>query len=112
MVDPLALAEAPLVYELLAADEELVNDSRFVLFIGPREATVQRLRVDAGEVDLVLAEVRERAPRRDITWEVATVSTPPDLLERLVARGLREMESRRAAAMVLDGDLDDAPTGI
>ena len=42
---------------------------------------------------------------RTTTWEVATISTPPDLAERLLALGLREDEARRSAAMVLEGEL-------
>ena len=112
MTNPLRLAEAPLVHEPLGTGEELVEDARFVLFVGPREATVQRIRLGDGDVEAALAEVRSRAPGRETTWEVATTSTPPDLLERLLALGLREAESRRAAAMVLEGDLGDPPPGI
>ncbi len=85
MTDPLALAEAPLVHEPLAADEEVVEDVRFVLFLGPRAATVQRIRLGADDVEPALVEVRGRASGRTTTWEVATVSTPPDLSERLAA---------------------------
>ena len=112
MSDPLALAEATLVHEPLAADEEVVEDVRFVLFLGPRTATVQRIRLGAADVEPALVEVRGRASGRTTTWEVATVSTPPDLAERLVAFGLREDESRRSAAMMLDGDLGPMPPGI
>jgi hypothetical protein len=112
MTDPLALAEATLVHEPLAADEEVVEDVRFVLFVGPRAATVQRIRLGPHDVEPALVEVRGRTPGRTTTWEVATVSTPPDLAERLDALGLREDESRRSAAMVLDGDLGPMPPGI
>ena len=112
MADPLALAEATLVHEPLAADEVVVEDARFVLFVGPRAATVQRIRLGAGDVEAALADVRRRTPGRTATWEVATVSTPPDLAERLLALGLREDEARRSAAMVLEGDLGPMPPGI
>src|SRR5688500_9511277 len=112
MTDPLALAEATLVHEPLAADEEVAEDSRFVLFVASRVATVQRIRLGARDVESALADVRERAPGRTTTWEVATVSTPPDLGERLLALGLREDEARRSAAMVLEGELGPMPPGI
>jgi hypothetical protein len=112
MTDPLALAEATLVHEPLAADEEVVEDVRFVLFLGPRTATVQRIRLGAADVEPALIEVRGRASGRTTTWEVATVSTPPDLAERLAALGLREDEARRSAAMVLEGELGAPPPGI
>ena len=112
MTDPLALAEAPLVHEPLAADEEVVEGTRFVLFVGPRAATVQRIRLGADDVEPALADVRAKAPGRTTTWEVATVSTPSDLADRLLALGAREDESRRSAAMVLEGDLGPMPPGI
>lgn len=112
MADPLALAEAPLVHEPLAPDEELVEDPRFVLFVGPRAATVQRIRLGAGDVEAALADVRARAPGRATTWEAATVATPPDLADRLLALGLREDGARRSAAMVLEADLGPLPPGI
>ena len=112
MSDPLELAEATLVHEPLAADEEVVEDARLVLFLGPRAATVQRIRLGADDLEMALANVRARAAGRATTWEVATVSTPPDLADRLLALGLREDESRRSAAMVLDGELGAAPPGI
>src|SRR5918994_4714490 len=112
MTDPLALAEATLFHEPLAADEEVVEDVRFVLFLGPRTATVQRIRLGAADVEPALIEVRGRASGRTTTWEVATVSTPPDLAERLAALGLREDEARRSAAMVLEGELGAPPPGI
>ncbi|MGE5691161.1 MAG: hypothetical protein ACM33B_11470 [Pseudomonadota bacterium] len=107
MNDALRLAEAPALHDPVAADEQLVDDPRFVLFVGPREATVQRIRL--GDVAEALAEVRGRAPGRTTTWEVATTSTPGDLLERLLELGLREDESRRAAAMALRGELGTVP---
>jgi hypothetical protein len=100
------------VHEPLAADEELVEDARFVLFVGPRAATVQRIRLGADEVEPALEDVRGRTPGRTTTWEVATVSTPPDLARRLLDLGLREDESRRSAAMVLEGELGPMPPGI
>jgi hypothetical protein len=112
MTDPLALAEAPLVYEPLAADEELVEDARFVLFVGPRAATVQRIRLGSGDVEAALADVRARTPGRRTTWEVATVSTPANLAERILALGLREDEGRRSTAMVLERELGPMPPGI
>jgi hypothetical protein len=112
MTDPLALAEAPLVHEPLGAGEELLEDGRFVLFVGPRTATVQRIRLGSGEVEAALADVRARAPGRPTTWEAATVSTPPDLADRLLALGLREDEARRSAAMVLEADPGPLPPGI
>jgi hypothetical protein len=110
MTDALALVEATLVHEPLAADEAVAEDARFVLFVAPRVATVQRIRL--GDVEAALADVRGRAPGRTTTWEVATVSTPADIGERLLALGLREDESRRSAAMVLDGELTVQPPGI
>jgi hypothetical protein len=95
------LAEAPALHDPVAADELLVEEGRFVVFVGRHDAVVQRIRL--GDVDAAVAEVRALAAGRPATWEVATVSTPDDLGQRLRAHGLREDESRRAAAMVLDG---------
>ena len=102
-----ALAEATLLHDPLAADERLVDEDRFLLFVAPREATVQRLRLD--DVERALADVRAAAPGRTTTWEATTVSTPPDVAERLLELGLSEDEARRAAAMVLEGELGPVP---
>jgi hypothetical protein len=107
MTDAAALAEATALHDPLAADERLLGDERFLLFVGPTEATVQRLRLD--DVQAALADVREDAGTRSTTWEAATVSAPADVADRLLELGLREDEARRAAAMVLRGELGPVP---
>jgi hypothetical protein len=101
------LAEATVLHEPLAADERLVDEERFLLFVGPTEATAQRLRL--ADVEQALADVREHAAARTTTWEVATVSTPADTAERLLELGLWEDEARRSVAMLLAADLRPVP---
>lgn len=117
------LAENPNVHQSHAAGFELHRDpgGRFALFLapgsGPRDATVQRVRVGAEEVRPLLEEVRgllrERG-RRGAEWELGESCTPPDLVERLRDLGLTPIEDDPVATgMVLRGaPAWDAPAGI
>lgn len=117
------LAENPNVHQSHAAGLELHRDpgGRFALFLapgrGPRDATVQRVRVGAGAVLPLLEEVRgllrERG-RQGAEWELGESCTPPDLVRRLLDLGLTPIEDDPVATgMVLRGEPAwEAPPGV
>jgi hypothetical protein len=101
------LAEATVLHEPLLPDERVVDEERFVLFVGRTDATVQRLRL--GDVERALADVRAEVEGRTTTWEIATHATPADVADRLLELGLQEDERRRSAAMVLHDEIESVP---
>ncbi len=91
------LAENPNVHQALSAGRELVTDpaGRFVVYLGagsgPHSATVQRVRLDAGEVVSAVEEIRallRARGRGGAEWELGESCTPPDLIERLATLGI------------------------
>src|SRR4051794_5623722 len=77
--------------------------------------TVQRQRIGAGEVDEVLEEVRALLRRRGRTstqWEVGSRAEPPDLVERLLARGLVRDREPFAIGLVLRSPPPEPPPGV
>ncbi|MGL6278695.1 MAG: GNAT family N-acetyltransferase [Gaiella sp.] len=117
------LAENPNVHQPLSAGRELVHDprGRFALYLAPgvdpHAATVQRVRVDRGGVqalvDDVRALLRERG-REGAEWELGQSCTPSDLVELLIAQGLRQDDAEPVAVgMVLRGvPAWDRPAGV
>lgn len=91
----LELAENANTYTPLGPGDERVVQPEYVIWFGeldhPSATVVQRLRLDSDRLDeqvaAIQAEVAARG-RRACTWEVAGSATPPDLVERLLARGL------------------------
>src|SRR6266498_2402884 len=77
--------------------------------------TVQRQRMRTDEIDDVLAEVRSllRARGRGKTqWEVGSSAEPPDLVERLLERGLIWDKDPYAVALVLTREPPRPPPEI
>lgn len=107
------LAENPNVHQPLSAGRRLVRDpdERFALYLGPgttvHASTVQRVRVDAEGVELLVDDVRAllRAEAREgAEWELGASCTPPDLVERLLRLGLARDEGEPVAVgMTLSG---------
>jgi GNAT superfamily N-acetyltransferase len=114
------LAENPNVHQRLSPGRELVTDERgrWAVYLspgtGPRSASVQRVRLGHDEVERAVVELRGFLARRGRTgaeWELGESCTPPDLVERLVALGLRRDEDEPiATGMVLRGPLDWPPS--
>jgi GNAT superfamily N-acetyltransferase len=104
----LELAEHSNAYTPLGRGEQRFEDARFVIYLGRGRSTwstvVQRLRLDAGEVEATVAEVRgllELLGRPRSSWEVSSSATPPDLVARLEQAGLVPDREPYVVSMVL-----------
>ena len=104
------LAENPNLHQPLGPGRSLHLDAagRFAVFLNAgtslRAATVQRVRLLADDIEPAVHEVRAllRAQGREgAEWELGESSTPPDLVERLLALGLRLDDDPVAFGMVL-----------
>ncbi len=121
MTDPgtLSLAENANTHSPLDANHERIENERFVLWMGPGEHpshnVAQRLRLTSETVDATVEEVhgilRERG-RYACTWEIGSSATPPDLRERLYARGLVDDGDPDVVAMVLAVPPPRPPPGV
>jgi GNAT superfamily N-acetyltransferase len=117
------LAENPNIHQALSAGRELIADpaGRFAIYLGvgtgPHSATVQRVRLEADDVVLVVAEIRallrERG-RGGAEWELGESCTPPDLIERLAACGIIPDEAEPVAIgmMLAAGTELPEPIGV
>jgi GNAT superfamily N-acetyltransferase len=91
----LELADNPNTYTPLGARDERIATDAYVLFIsgGAGGAVAQRFRFEAGELDVVRAEIHRHARERGIervAWEIGSHARPADLPERLLALGLAD----------------------
>lgn len=121
MIDPgtLSLAENANTHSPLGPAHERIENDRFVLWMGPGEHpaynVVQRLRLTPDSVAATIEEVhgvlRERG-RHACTWEIGSSATPPDLRERLYARGMVDDDDADVAAMVLAEPPPPPPSGV
>jgi GNAT superfamily N-acetyltransferase len=121
VIDPgtLSLAENANTHGPLGPHHERIENDRFVLWMGPSDhpaySVVQRLRLTPETVDATVEEVhgilRERGRYR-CTWEIGSSATPPDLRERLYARGLVDDDDPDVAAMVLAHPPPPPPPGV
>jgi GNAT superfamily N-acetyltransferase len=115
----LELAEHSNAYQPLGRGEQRFEDPRFVIYLGRGRSTwstvVQRLRLDADEVQAAVAEVREllaRLGRPSSSWEVSSSATPADLVERLEQAGLVPDREPYVVCMVLSEPPPPAPPEI
>jgi hypothetical protein len=111
------LAEYPNSFGPLGPEDERVETARFTLCMGAGRHwnTVQRQRFGAEEVDEVLDEVRSllRARGRTRTqWEIGSTAEPPDLVDRLLERGLVRDKEPYAVALVLTSEPPAGPPEI
>ena len=82
----------------------------------PQLTVVQRLRIEPGEVEQTVSQVRallrERG-RPSATWEVGPSARPADVADRLGALGMvPDSAEPEVAGLVLSGDLPAAPPGV
>jgi GNAT superfamily N-acetyltransferase len=117
------LAENPNVHQRPSPGRELHLDprGRFAVYLmpgtAPDAATVQRVRLDPGTVEQTLAEVRallRELGREGAEWELGESSTPPGLVEELLALGLRRIEADPVTiGMALQGRPSwETPAGV
>ncbi len=111
------IAEYPNSFGPLGPRDERIETDRYTLWMGSGKTwnTVQRQRMRADEIDDVLAEVRSllRARGRGKTqWEVGSSAEPPDLVERLLERGLIWDKDPYAVALVLSREPPPPPPEI
>jgi hypothetical protein len=100
------IAEYPNSFGPLGPSDERIETARYTLCMGAGRSwnTVQRQRLRADEIDDALEEVRAllRDRGRDSTqWEVGSSASPPDLVDRLLERGLVPDADPYAVALVL-----------
>lgn len=100
------IAEYPNSFGPLGPRDERIETDRYTLWMGSGKTwnTVQRQRLKPDEIDGTLEEVRAllRERGRDRTqWEVGSSAQPPDLVDRLLERGLIRDKDPYAVALVL-----------
>ena len=111
------IAEYPNSFSPLGPNDERIETDRYTLCMGPGKTwnTVQRQHFGADEIDEVLEEVRallrERGRPRT-QWEVGSSAEPPDLVERLLERGLVHDKDPYAVALVLTQAPPPAAPGL
>jgi len=110
------IAEYPNSYAPLGPHDERIETDRYTLCMGAGPwNTVQRQHLPADALDEALDEVRShlRARGRGSTqWEVGSAAEPPDLVDRLLQRGLIRDKEPFAAALVLHREPPAAPAGV
>jgi len=90
-----AFAQNPDRYTRLSADVERFADERICVVQGTVWAGVSGVRVAAGDVEALVAEVRERVPaEKQAIWWLDPGTEPADLYDRLRALGFREPKDR------------------
>jgi GNAT superfamily N-acetyltransferase len=88
-----AFAQVPDRHAWIGSDVERYADERVCILQGTVWAGVAGVRVNADEVEALLAEVRERIPPEKLqVWWIDPDAQPADLYERLLRLGLREPE--------------------
>ena len=111
------IAEYPNSFGPLGPNSERIETDRYTLCMGPGKTwnTVQRQRMRPDEIDEVLDEtrslLRERG-RGKTQWEVGSSAEPPDLVERLLERGLIWDKDPHAVALVLTREPPAPPPEI
>ena len=111
------IAEYPNSFAPLGPRDERIATERYTLCMarGKTWNTVQRQRMDAHEVGDVVEEVRSLLRERgrpQTQWEVGSSAEPPDLVERLLQRGLVHDKEPYAVALVLTREPPPPPTGV
>jgi hypothetical protein len=100
------IAEYPNSFAPLGPRDVRIETKRYTLWMGAGSKwnTVQRQHLASDEIDATIQEVRSylRERGRDVTqWEVGSAAEPADLVDQLLARGLRRDDEPEAAGLVL-----------
>ena len=112
-----AFAEAPDAHTVPAPGFRPVLDERFCLLLGPtpRFTNVSRVRAASDDLDALLADVRDivrDAGHVATRWSIGPSTEPPDLYDRLRARGFGFPHFRELTALVLDDEPPATPSGV
>ncbi|MGI8422424.1 MAG: GNAT family N-acetyltransferase [Gaiellaceae bacterium] len=115
----LSLAENANTHTPLGPRDERIENDRYVIWLGaddhPSSTVVQRLRLTPDTIDETVEEIhallRERG-RRACTWEIGSSAHPPDLVERLLTRGLCDDSDPHVIAMVLARPPRASPSNV
>jgi hypothetical protein len=117
--DVLSLAEDSNLHHPLGPTDERIVDPRYVVYLGPGSfagfTVVQRLRLEAADVEPTVAEIRRELDgrgRMERTWEIGCSATPDDLTERLRDLGMEPDREPYAVGMILDHAPDPGPRGV
>lgn len=100
------LAEDPVAADPVSPSLERILTDRYCMLLGPVPSftSIGRLRLQAGEVEETLAEIRTIVRERDHTeakWWVGSSATPADLSARLQELGLVPDRDPHATALAL-----------
>jgi len=111
------IAEYPNSFGPLGPADERIETDRYTLCMGRGKTwnTVQRQRMRADEIDDVIEEVRSLLRERGrgrTQWEVGSSVEPPDLVERLLERGLVPDKEPYAVALVLTHEPPPPPDDV
>jgi len=90
-------------------------DDRVCILQGPTWAGISGVHVAPGEVEALVAEVRERVPaEKEQAWWIGPSARPTDLYERLLALGFREPRDRVSTlhAVALADEPPSMPPGV
>jgi GNAT superfamily N-acetyltransferase len=112
----LEITENPNTYTPLAPGDERIVTDGWVLWMGrgddPHWNVAQRFRLAPNEIEPARATIHGHLRRRGrtaCTWEVGSSATPADLIDRLLALGLVEIEEEFGVGMVLTEPLAGPP---
>jgi len=111
------IAEYPNSFGPLGSADERIATDRYTLCMGRGKTwnTVQRQRMRTDEIDDVIEEVRSLLRERGrgrTQWEVGSSAEPPDLVERLLERGLVPDREPYAVALVLTHEPPPPPADV
>jgi GNAT superfamily N-acetyltransferase len=116
----LGLAEDANTYTPLGRGQERIARDEYVLWMMPglgeaHGAVAQRLRLRPERVEPVVAEVREIVRSRDkveLSWEVGSSAQPSDLVDRLLALGMRLDDDPHLVAVVCTSPPERGPDAV
>jgi len=116
----LGLAEDANTYTPLGRGQERIARDEYVLWMMPglgeaHGAVAQRLRLRPERVEPVVAELREIVRSRDriaLSWEIGSSAKPSDLVERLLALGMRLDDDPHLVAVVCTSPPEPGPNAV
>lgn len=108
----LELAEEPGLWLPPEPSHDVVTRDGYCLVFYGRSAWVHRIRLEQGDLEDAVADVRELLAARgldEVTWWVGERSTPADVGERLVALGLTPDDPEQMTTLAIETEPAGAP---